>query len=74
MKLHCYEICVEEHLSDAWAGCFDGLALRRRENSQTAMTGLLDQAALHGVLAQIGRLNLSLVHVIRVQSRPDDLS
>jgi len=71
MRLHTYEICVKGHLSDGWACHFEGLALRRQEDGRTTMTGPLDQAALHGVLAQIGRLNLTLIHVIRVANEPD---
>jgi hypothetical protein len=39
----------------------------------TVLTGSLDQAALHGVLAEIAALGLVLVEVRRVQPRETSL-
>jgi hypothetical protein len=67
-----YEIVIEGHLDDAWQGWFDGLELRYLESQsgQPECTVLSlranDSARLHGVLAQIGALNLALIQVRRV--------
>ena len=61
-----YEIRVAGHLSDNWAGRFEGLSMRFDPEGETALTGELDQAALHGVLIRIRDLGLKLISVNRV--------
>jgi hypothetical protein len=62
-----YEIRVKGHLDDRWAGRFKGLILRREDNGDTLLTGLvIDQAALHRLLRQVRDLGLPLVSVVRV--------
>ncbi len=63
-----YEIRVAGHLSDNWAGRFEGLSMRHEPRGETALTGELDQAALHGVLVRIRDLGLRLISVNRVES------
>ena len=48
-----YEIRVAGHLSDNWAARFEGLSMRHDPDGETVLSGMLDQAALHGVLAKI---------------------
>ncbi len=65
-----YEIRVEGLLDEGWSERRGGLAVRQ-EASGTVLTGRLpDQAALHGVLARIRDLNLTLVSVSRVRVDP----
>lgn len=58
-----YEIRVEGHLAADWSDWFDGLAVCQEPEGQTVLSGSLDQAALHGVLAKIRDLGLVLVAV-----------
>ena len=56
-----YEIRVAGHLSANWAARFEGLSMRHEPEGETVLTGMLDQAALHGVLVQIRDLGMSLL-------------
>ena len=68
-----YEIVVEGHLDDPWAGWFEGIEIHYEAGEEgglecTVLSLLAsDPARLHGVLAQIGNLNLKLVAVRRVR-------
>lgn len=60
-----YEIRVEGTLDTCWEAWFSGLQLRN-ERSETVLSGpLIDQPALHGVLAKIRDLGLCLISVQR---------
>lgn len=61
-----YEFRVAQSLSDQWAAWFDGLELACDDQGNTLLSGtIVDQAALHGVLAKIRDLNLILLSVLR---------
>lgn len=62
-----YEIRVASHLSANWAARFEGLSMRHEPEGETALSGMLDQAALHGVFMKIRDLGLYLVSVNRVE-------
>ncbi len=59
-----YAIRVNGHLGATVLSAFPAMAARQ-DGAQTVLTGLLDQAALHGVLADIEALGLDLVEVRR---------
>jgi hypothetical protein len=62
-----YRIRVRGHLDDRWADWFGGLDLQRQDNGTTVLVGpIVDQAALHGMLACIRDLALPLLAVDRV--------
>lgn len=66
-----YRIRISGHVRPGWATWFEGLELTTGEDDTgagvTTLTGeLTDQAALHGVLAQIRDLGLVLLLVERV--------
>ena len=63
-----YEIRVASHLSANWVARFEGLSMRHEPEGETVLSGLLDQAALHGVLAKIRDLGLNLISVNRVEA------
>ncbi len=65
MKREHYEIRVQGHLTADWADWFDGLVVRQEGDGETVLSGPLDQAALHGVLAQVRDLGLALIAVNR---------
>ncbi len=59
-----YEIWVKGHLDGRWSEWFDGLLITNLENGEAMLSGeIVDQAALHGVLAKIRDLGLPLVAV-----------
>jgi len=58
-----YEIRVRGHLGEMMRSAFPGLRIQAR-GEDTVLTGALpDQAALHGVLAEIEALGLELLEV-----------
>jgi hypothetical protein len=61
-----YRIRVRGHLDDRWADWFGGLDVRRQDDGTTVLVGrIVDQSALHGVLACIRDLGLPLLAVDR---------
>ena len=63
-----YEIKVAGHLNANWAARFEGLSMVQLPEGETVLSGLLDQAALHGVLARIRDLGLRLISVNPVET------
>ena len=63
MKRQRYEIRVEGHLTADWSDWFAGLTVRQEADGETVLYGPLDQAALHGALAKVRDLGLTLVSV-----------
>ena len=62
-----YRIRVSGHLDDRWSDWLGGLPVQRQDDGTTVLVGhVVDQAALHGVLARIRDLGLSLLSVDRV--------
>jgi hypothetical protein len=61
-----YEIRVSGHLSANWVARFEGLSMKHEPEGATALTGKLDQAALHGVFMKIRSLGLNLISVNRI--------
>ncbi len=62
-----YAIHVEECLEPCWSEWFGGLAVVPAEGGGTLLTGpVADQSALHGLLARVRDLNLTLVSVRRI--------
>ena len=58
-----YRIRLKGHLSQKWSGWFEQMVIST-EGSDTVLTGsVADQAALHGLLARIRDLNLTLLSV-----------
>ena len=55
-----YQIRIEGHVRQDW---FEGLEITLRPDGQTTITGLMDQAALHGVLNRIRNLGLVLLSI-----------
>ena len=61
-----YRIRVRGHLEDRWAEWFGGLAIRLQEDGTTLLVGpVVDQAALHGIIARIRDLGLPLLSLKR---------
>ncbi len=63
-----YEIRVKGRLDVDWAAWFSGVQITNTREDEIILSGdLPDQAALHGLLAQIRDLNLILISVTRVE-------
>jgi monoterpene epsilon-lactone hydrolase len=64
-----YQIRVNGHLGPTLLSAFPGLA-PQWQGAETVLTGLLDTAALYGVLAEVEALGLDLLEVRKVRPRP----
>ena len=69
----CYEICLQGRLDERWAVWLDDMALTTSPDPTgdgvlTVLRGpVVDQAALHGLLARLRDIGLPLVSVTRVE-------
>ena len=69
-----YEIRVQGHIGAAWSDWFDGLSVTITDAGETILSGpMADQSALHGVLARLHALNMPLLAVRRLESKPGDV-
>ncbi|MBK9712315.1 MAG: hypothetical protein IPO81_13485 [Kouleothrix sp.] len=66
-----YEIRVERQIGSALAALFPEFTLTYRDGETLLRGTLPDQAALHGVLARIRDLGLTLVALARVADDQD---
>ena len=58
------EIRVKGQIDKHWSNWFEGLTITHTDQGETILTGLIaDQAALHGLLAKVRDLGLSLLSV-----------
>ena len=66
-----YQIKVEGTLDERWSDWFSGLAVvaggEDKDPPVTTLTGLMDQAALRGILNKVWDLNLTLVSVVPIE-------
>ena len=66
LGLEFYRIRVKGFLEGSWSEWFEGLALTAEDNGEMVLSGpIVDQAALHGVLARVRDLGLPLLSVTR---------
>jgi hypothetical protein len=58
------EIRIRGQIDEHWSDWFEGLSIVHTEQGETILSGLVvDQAALHGLLAKLRDLGLSIVSV-----------
>ena len=73
MDLVTYQIKVQGQLDERWSEWFNGMTVTSESASDgtriTTLTGAVDQAALHGILARIRDLSLELISVVRTGDR-----
>ena len=63
-----YEIRLKGQIDKRWAAWFDGLTVTNIEDDETVLVGpVVDQTALHGLLAKVRDLNLPLLSVRRIK-------
>ena len=63
-----YQIRIRAQLGVEWSDWFAGLRVTPDGPDETLLTGKLDQTGLHGVLARVRDLNLTLVAVNQLRS------
>ena len=58
------EIQVKGQIDEHWSDWFDGLTITHTEQGETVLTGpVVDQPALHGLLAKLRDMALPIVSV-----------
>jgi len=58
------EIRVKGQLDEHWSNWFEGLTITHTDQNETVLTGpIVDQAALHGLLARLRDLGLPIMSV-----------
>jgi hypothetical protein len=63
-----YQITIQGHLPGHWSSWFDNLTMTHTEQGETILSGvIIDQAALHGILARVRDLALPLLSVLRTK-------
>ena len=66
-----YEIRLQGHLGSHWASRFDGMTLTPLEDGTTVLRGpVADQAALHGLLHQLGDIGITLLSLRQLDPDP----
>lgn len=64
-----YQLTVDGHLDDHWAASLGDLTLLRLDDGTTTLTGaVVDQAQLHGLLARVRDLGVTLLTVRVLES------
>ena len=66
-----YEVRLQGHLGSHWASRFDGMTLTPLEDGTTVLQGpVADQAALHGLLRQLGDIGITLLSLHQHDTNP----
>ena len=66
-----YEIRLQGHLEPRWATWFDGMTLTTEPDGSTALRGpVVDQSALHGILARLRDLGVPLISLTQIPAIP----
>jgi hypothetical protein len=69
-----YCIRVKGQVGPEWSAWFGGMSITSDETNETMLSGqVVDQAALYGILNQIGALGLTLLSVLRETSPSSEL-
>ncbi len=75
MTKQAYEIHVNGHLSQDWAGWLENLQMCCLENGEMILSGYLaDQAALMGILNKLNGLNLAILSVCKMNASDSEQS
>lgn len=66
-----YQIKTAGRLCRKWANWFEGLSVEC-QGEMTLLTGrIVDQSALHGLLAKIRDLGMPIISVRRIETNPE---
>ena len=64
----CYEIRIKETIGKKSLAWFEEFTITQTASGETLLTGsIADQSALHGLLAKVRDLNLTLISVNRIE-------
>ena len=67
-----YEIRLQGRLDDRWTAWFDGMSIEPAPDGVTVLRGpIVDQAALHGLLARLRDLGVPLISVTPASGEAD---
>lgn len=58
-----YQICLKGILDSSWSDWFGGFSITVQGDETFLIGSVIDQSALHGILAKINELGLSLISV-----------
>jgi hypothetical protein len=62
MSASTYEVRVDGHLDDHWSDWLGGLAITHHDDGTSTLTGAVaDQAQLHGILAALRDVGVTLL-------------
>ena len=61
-----YQIRLKGILDSSWSDWFDGLTITTQGNEIVLVGSVVDQSALHGILAKINDLGLSIVSLEKI--------
>jgi hypothetical protein len=67
-----YEIRLQGRLDPRWATWFDGMTLTGEVDTTVLRGPVVDQSALHGILARLRDLGLPLLSVRPIDDQVDD--
>jgi hypothetical protein len=68
--MHEVEIRLKGQIDEQWSEWFEDLTIAHTEDGETVLTGsVVDQAALHGLLAKLRDLGVSLLSVNSAEIR-----
>lgn len=60
-----YQVRLQGHLDERWLRWFEDLQVSPQPEGETVISGVMDQAALHGLLNRIRDVGLELISVQR---------
>lgn len=64
-----YELRIQGHLDQHWSAWFGGLTITHDDDGTSALRGVItDQSELHGLLAKVRDLGITLVSVMPLDS------
>jgi len=66
-----YQIRVKGRLDQSWSSWFDDMTLTFAQGETTISGAVEDQAALHGLLAKVRDLGLTLIDVRRIERKDE---
>lgn len=66
-----YRIRVKGRLDQSWSSWFDDMSLTFEQGETTISGAVADQAALHGLLAKVRDLGLTLIDVRQVEPKDE---